>query len=158
MAMKFVSVDETLSLVLARLKPALVKINTRLAALESASGGGTIDTVDTSLITDATATTGTEFASGSFQLAKGKYLVTLTGRWSSNSSGYRQMWLTNTSGGSTLRWNTVVSTRPPSGAITSVQLTALLDVSASTTFYVITKQNSGNSLTLNVRLATLKIA
>lgn len=156
MAFKFVSVDETLSLVLTRLKPALLKINGRLDALEACK----IDTVDTGVIYNASQTSGTSpFAAGSFTLTKGEWLVTLTGRWSSNSSGYRQLWISDTSTGNPLNWGSVVSVRPVSGAITSVQVTVLLQVTAaSATYYAVAQQNSGSSLTLNVRKAVVKIA
>lgn len=155
MAMKFVSVDETLSLVLTRLKPALLKINGRLDALEACK----IDTVDTGVIYNATQTSGSAFAAGSFTLTKGEYLVTLTGRWSANASGYRQLWVSDTSTGSALNWGSIVSVPAVSGAITGVQVTVLLQVTAaSTTYYAVAQQNSGSSLTLNVRKAVVKIA
>ena len=155
MAFKFVSVDETLSLVLTRLKPALLKINGRLDALEACK----ISAVAGTVISNASQTSGSAFAAGSFTLTKGEYLVTLTGRWSANANGYRQLWVSSTSTGSALDWASVVSAPATNGAITSVQLTVLLQVTAaSTTFYAVAQQNSSSSLTLNVRKSVVKIA
>ena len=155
MAFKFVSVDETLSLILTRLKPAFLKINGRLDALEACK----VETNDTGVIYNATQTSGSAFAAGSFTLTKGEYLVTLTGRWSANATGYRQLWVSDTATGGTLTWGSIVSVRAVSGAITSVQVTVLLQVTAaSATYYAVAQQNSGSSLTLNVRKAVVKIA
>ena len=155
MAFKFVSVDETLSLVLTRLKPALLKINGRLDALEACK----ISAVAGAVISNASQTSGSAFAAGSFTLTKGEYLVTLTGRWSANANGYRQLWVSSTSTGSALDWASVVSVPAVNGAITSVQLTVLLQVTAaSTTYYAVAQQNSSSSLTLNVRKSVVKIA
>lgn len=155
MALKFVSVSETLPLVFARLKPAFLKINGRLDALEACN----ISAVVANVISDATQTSGSAFAAGSFTLTKGEYLVTLTGRWSANASGYRQLWVSDTSTGSALNWGSIVSVPAVNGAITGVQVTVLLQVTAaSTTFYAVAQQNSGSSLTLNVRKAVVKIA
>lgn len=155
MALKFVSVSETLPLVFARLKPAFLKINGRLDALEACK----IETVSTAVAYNVTQTSGAAFNAGSFTLTKGEYLVTLTGRWSANASGYRQLWVSGSSGGSALRWNTMVSIPAVNGAITCTQVTALLQVTAaSTTFYVVANQNSGASLTLNVMSAIQKLA
>lgn len=155
MALKFVSVNETLSLILTRLKPAFTKINSRLGVLEACK----VVTVDTSVAYDVTQASGAAFNAGNFTLTKGEYLVVLTGRWAANANGYRQIWLSDSASGSSLRWNTVTSVRAVDGAITNVQMTALLQVTAaSATFYVVVNQNSGSSLTLNVRRAVTKIA
>lgn len=155
MALKFVSVSETLPLIFARLKPVFLKINGRLDALEARN----VITVDTSVAYDVTQTSGAAFNAGSFTLSKGEYLVVLTGRWAANANGYRQIWLSDSASGNSLRWNTLTSVRAVDGAITNVQMTALLQVTAaSATFYVVANQNSGSSLTLNVRRAITKIA
>lgn len=155
MALKFVSVDETLSLILTRLKPVFLKINTRLDALEA----GKIETVDTGTIYNATQTSGSAFAAGSFTLTKGEYLVVLTGRWVANATGYRQLWISDTATGGSLNWGNITSVPAVNGAITSIQVTALIQVTAaSATYYAVAQQTSGTSLTLNVRKAIAKIA
>lgn len=155
MALKFVSVNETLSLVLTRLKPAFTKINSRLGALEACK----VETNYATVIQNASQTSGSAFAAGSFTLTKGEYLVVLTGRWSSNANGYRQLWVSSTSTGGTLNWASVVTVPAANGTVTSVQLTVLLQVTeVSTTYYAVAQQNSGSSLTLNVRKAITKIA
>lgn len=155
MALKFVSVNETLSLILARLKPAFLKINGRLDALEACK----VETNDAGVIYNASQTSGSAFAAGSFTLTKGEYLVTLTGRWSANANGYRQLWVSDTATGGTLTWASSVSVPAVNGAMTMIQVTVLLQVTAaSQTFYAVSQQNSGSSLTLNVRKAVVKIA
>ena len=116
----------------------------------------TIPNTDSTGISDGSATNDTAFASGNFTLDPGLYLVTITGRWA-NGTGYRQVWLANSSTGSARNMASIASVPAVNGAITSVQLTIPLKPTTQTTYYIVTKQNSGGSLTVNTRYTITRL-
>lgn len=116
----------------------------------------TIPNTDSTGIADGSATNDTAFASGNFTLNAGLWIVTVTGRWA-NGSGYRQLWLASTSTGSARNMSSIASVPAVSGAITSVQITVHLKPTTQTTYYIVTKQNSGGSLTVNTRYMATRL-
>ena len=117
----------------------------------------TIPYVDSTGITDGSATNNANFASGSFTLSPGLWVVTVTGRWVANATGYRQVWLSNTSDGTARNMASVASVPAVNGAITSIQFTTFLKPTSQTTYYIVTKQNSGGALTVNTRYAASRL-
>ena len=102
-------------------------------------------------------TSATDTNMGSFTLAKGLWLVTVTARWNANATGVRQVWLASSSTGSALNYSSVVSHQGANGAITSEQLTVFLNVTASTTYYIVVRQSSGSALTCNTQYSTCRL-
>ena len=102
-------------------------------------------------------TSATDTNMGSFTLSKGLWLVTITARWNANATGIRQVWLASSSTGAALNYGSVVSHQAVNGAITSEQLTVFLNVSASTTYYIVVRQSSGSALTCNTSYSTCRL-
>lgn len=102
-------------------------------------------------------TNNVNFDMGSFQLTKGSWLVTLNAQFNANATGYRQMWLSNSAGGGNLVVAGRVSSPAANGAITQINVTLPLNVSATTTYYIVVRQNSGAALTTSVRYSLVRL-
>ena len=102
-------------------------------------------------------TSATDTNMGSFTLAKGLWIVTVTARWNANASGVRQVWLASSSTGSALNYSSVVSHQGANGAITSEQLTVFLNVASSTTYHIVVRQSSGSALTCNTAYSACRL-
>lgn len=102
-------------------------------------------------------TNNVNFDMGSFQLTKGSWLVTLNAQFNANATGYRQMWLSNSAGGGNLVVAGRVSSPAANGAITQINVTLPLNVSATTTYYIVVRQNSGAALITSVRYSLVRL-
>lgn len=117
----------------------------------------TIPNTDSTGITDASATNNANFASGSFTLTSGLWIVTVTGRWSANATGYRQVWISDSSTGNARNLSSIASVPAVNGAVTSIQVTVPLKPTSQTTYYIVTKQTSGSALTVNTRYTATRL-
>lgn len=112
---------------------------------------------DKDKMNDISVTNNVNFDMGSFQLTKGSWLVTLNAQFNANATGYRQMWLSNSAGGGNLVVAGRVSSPAANGAITQINVTLPLNVSATTTYYIVVRQNSGAALTTSVRYSLVRL-
>lgn len=117
----------------------------------------TIPYTDSTGISDGSSTNDSNFASGSFTLEPGLWIVTVTGRWVANATGFRQVWISNSSTGAARNLASFASIPAVSGAITSIQITVPLKPTSQTTYYIVTKQTSGSALTVNTRYTATRL-
>ena len=103
-------------------------------------------------------TKNTQTNAGSFTLAKGTYIVTVSARWNSNATGARQVWLSTTSTGGTMDYNSMSSIQAANGAVTQQQITCLLEPTASTTFYIVVNHTSTSSVNCTTRYSIIKLS
>ena len=111
-----------------------------------------------SIIADKECSSGSTAAVGSISLNPGEYIITVTGRWTANASGSRDIWISDTAGGGTainLASETLVA--PANGSTTRQQLTFMYKATAATTLYIVAKQSSGSTLTLSTRYSIARI-
>lgn len=124
------------------------KVLARTASIPNAAAAG---------VSDASTTSGSAYAAGSFQLTPGLWIVKVTARWAANAAGYRQLWLSTSQTGTAKDFDSIVSYPAVNGAITSEQLTVMISVSSTTTYYIVAQQNSGSSVTLNTRYSLARL-
>lgn len=117
----------------------------------------TLPNIATVGVGDTTIASGTATAAGTISLTPGLWLIKVTGRWSANGNGVRQIWLSNTSTGNAKDFDSIVSYPAATGAITSVQLVVFASVSANTEFYIVANQTSGSGLTFNSRYSLCRL-
>ncbi len=88
---------------------------------------------------------------GSLTLQPGYWLIVITGTFSANASNYRMLSLSDTSGGSEIDAGAKVVLMASSSGRTIMQLAYPVRITETTTYYVVARQNSGASITLNTR-------
>ena len=122
--------------------------------------GGLINGVDITKIgedgggiasgTSATLASGTSWVNvGSFSLTKGKWLVIATLAFASNATGRRSMCLSTTSTGQAgLGYQCYSTAQATNGAVSILHCSRVVNVAATTTYYMNAAQNSGSSLTV----------
>lgn len=95
---------------------------------------------------------------GSLAFTKGVYLLVCGVQWQANSSGYRKICISTSSGGSSMGAVNLVMGAPSPSDITSQQITTLLKITSNTTLYLNGAQTSGSSLTVTPRYMLIKLA
>lgn len=106
--------------------------------------------------------TGTYHRKHAITLTPGTYLILVGCFFASNSSGYRQLYLTTSSNQGTNRPNggrfaeNVV--HPATSKETWLYLSNLLNLSSTTTYYVVVYQNSGSTLSCSSTYKYIKLA
>ena len=122
--------------------------------------GGLINGVDITKIgedgggiasgTSTTLASGTSWVNvGSFSLTKGKWLVIATLAFASNATGRRSMCLSTTSTGQAgLGYQCYSTAQATNGAVSILHCSRVVNVAATTTYYMNAAQNSGSSLTV----------
>ena len=106
---------------------------------------------------DKSAASGSTVAVGSISLPAGEYVITLLGNWASNANGYRQIWLSESSGGVQVNLAATSIVAAASGLATRQHLTITYKSTSAITLYAVAKQNSGSTLTLNTRYSVARI-
>ena len=97
---------------------------------------------------------------GSIEIENGAYIIIITVVWQSNSTGYRQIAWSDTSGGSGINAASTGVVQAVSTGDTRQQLVVVDTNTSSTplTRYINIRQNSGSSITCTARIAYLKLA
>lgn len=125
-----------------RMKPTVIK------------NGGQFQSGSTSLPSSTSFTT-----VGSFTVSAGTYLFIGSCRFEKNANGYRKFCLSATEDGSAIGVFNLVMTPPVSNSdITQNQLSSILVVTSTTTYYFNAAQNSGSTLTCTPRYTLVKLA
>lgn len=111
-----------------------------------------------SVIADKECSSGSTADVGSISLNPGEYIITVTGRWTANASGTRDIWISNTAGGgSAINLGAETLVAPANGSTTRQQVTFMYKATEATTLYIVAKQNSGSTLTLSARYSIARI-
>lgn len=108
-------------------------------------------------IADKTVATSTDTNLGSITLEAGTWLVIVVVLFQSNATGRRTAWLATSATGSSMEGMAMDGQAAVNGAKTYCQIVHVLTPSKSTTYYLNCWQNSGSSLTINTRFATVKL-
>lgn len=100
----------------------------------------------------------TERSVANFTLDPGLYIITISLAFVQNSTGYRRLFVSDDSTGSTnLGFITMATMRAVADARSVLAKTFTMDVESTTTYYVFAQQNSGGSLSLSPRVRIARI-
>ena len=94
---------------------------------------------------------------GSLTLAAGTYILCACGSFQSNSSGYRALAISLSSGTTTMDRFSWVRCAPATNAYTEVNFCKIQPVATSTTYYLNAYQTSGGALNVTAGLRALRI-
>ena len=109
--------------------------------------GDTIGSTVSGSVSNTSLASGTTSTSlGTFALNAGTWVVMVTFRFASNSSGRRFGSVSTTAGGSAVDSALVLTAAPANGAITYYNVSSYLRPTSSTTYHINAYQNSGSAL------------
>lgn len=106
------------------------------------------------ILSDVSLPNGTEKEVGTITLKRGAYIVTITGSFVTNSSGYRKIALEGTGAG----YLTMVQERACADIRTVIGKSFPINVNNETVFTLKAQQNSGGALVVSPRIRVMKIA
>lgn len=90
---------------------------------------------------------GTVTQLGSVTLQPGLYIIQYTCQFASNATGYRQCSFSTTSSSISDTSHLTDSRAAVTGATTQTEVVTIINITATTTYYLLAQQNSGSSLT-----------
>lgn len=120
--------------------------------------GGTKQYKDVLDSTGKSVATATWTPLGSVTLDAGVWVVVFSAQFASNATGRRSINLSTTSGSTSLNVQAALQLQAANGGYTVVSRANILDVSATTTYYLNGYQNSGSTLTTTSDIRAARIA
>lgn len=114
-------------------------------------------TNQSSTASDVNVATSTDTEICSISLEKGEYIIILTAIWASNATGRRNIWASETSGGTRINYGSDVNMMAVNGATTRQQLTFFYRATSTTTLHFCAFQNSGSTISLTPRYSVVRL-
>ena len=94
---------------------------------------------------------------GDFTLTAGLWILTLDGQWSENENGIRRLYASTTETGGALSVEANSSMMATTGTTVS-KVTFFMQVTESTTYYVVGYQTSGSTINCSVRINAIRLS